>query len=459
MGQNRGVQSFPEKIILRVKGDTSSSSIGPAFIDFSLVVSGHYMNANYINGQKRCSTFIKMLLILVLDVIAAPPPEGQVAFTSFPRTASHALPPHDVLHVHNSGESERAPEHTHVALADDLCAPSPKPRIALMACGNMRTFGDPRVYKSLRHNVVDALGGNTSVFVWMRLGDDAYKVNEEEHARPGYQRLDYVHSLEKVRTAVSYIAKHGRNVEVIFEYVNGTSDDIFNDNCSIFDSLKTHKQAWLRKLFPSYIGQMHTHYMAFQMVEAYELQQGMKFDYVIKTRTDIVFLRSVMPFCAYLPNAVYTGRDSPSDWILLMPRAVAHEAMRAVWDRYRSCDDGTKFLKDSMADCCGGGPTGLVVGAVMRMRAPMVGPAYPKRMHQGPAINPPAGSVFLKHDAFHMAIMRDATENFFCKGVYLYSNTMEFFPNADACRRVLEPDFVRFQNATDQRGYTMQLHR
>ena len=94
---------------------------------------------------------------------------------------------------------------------------------------------------------------------------------------------------------------------MIFEYVNGTSDDIFNDNCSIFDSLKTHKQAWLRKLFPSYIGQMHTHYMAFQMVEAYELQQGMKFDYVIKTRTDIVFLRSVMPFCAYLPNAVYKG--------------------------------------------------------------------------------------------------------------------------------------------------------
>ena len=45
-----------EKIILRVKGDKSSSSIGPAFIDFSLVASGHYENANYISGQNLENT-------------------------------------------------------------------------------------------------------------------------------------------------------------------------------------------------------------------------------------------------------------------------------------------------------------------------------------------------------------------------------------------------------------------
>ena len=358
-------------------------------------------------------------------------------------------------HTHHppseSEDAEHAEHSNHVSLADDLCASSRKPRIAVMACGNLRTFGDPRVYKSFRHNLVDALGANTTVFVWMRMEDDAYKVTSQEPLRPGYQRSSYDEGMQKVRAALSYIARHGKNVEVLFEHVNGTSNDIINDKCPIFDFLKNSKEAWHRRLFPSYIGQMHTHYMAFRMVEAYEQQHGMQFEYVIKTRTDLVILKSVMPFCAYNPTAVYTGKDFPSDWFLYMPRAVMQEAMRGVWDRYVACRDGVKYLKESMAECCGGGPTGLVVGAVIRMHAPLIGPPYPPRLHQGVFAAPPAGSVAMKHEHFSLAIMRDATDNFFCSGIYLYSNTQEFFPNVEACRKVLDPDFIRLAHVPDQR--------
>ena len=55
--------------------------------------------------------------------------------------------------------------------------------------------------------------------------------------------------------------------------------------------------------------------------------------------------------------------------------------------------------------------------------------------------------------------MSDATDNFFCSGIYLYSNTQEFFPNVEACRKVLDPDFIRLAHVPDQRVVHLSVGR
>ena len=51
------------------------------------------------------------------------------------------------------------------------------PRVAHCIAGLARTFTEPIVYKSMRHNLIDAMGGRTAVFMILKTFDTAVKVN------------------------------------------------------------------------------------------------------------------------------------------------------------------------------------------------------------------------------------------------------------------------------------------
>ena len=62
---------------------------------------------------------------------------------------------------------------THAAwsFSDHGCPGIPRPRLAACIVGNLRTFYDPRVHESIRHNFLDAFGANTTVFVGVKAAD------------------------------------------------------------------------------------------------------------------------------------------------------------------------------------------------------------------------------------------------------------------------------------------------
>ena len=51
-------------------------------------------------------------------------------------------------------------------------ADGPSPLFALLLVGNFRTFYDPRVYKSIRTNLIDALGARSVVFIYGKLDSE-----------------------------------------------------------------------------------------------------------------------------------------------------------------------------------------------------------------------------------------------------------------------------------------------
>ena len=53
-------------------------------------------------------------------------------------------------------------------LADAACSHRATPSIAFIVAGNLRSFTDARAHQSLRHHLIDGLGGNanSSVFIY-----------------------------------------------------------------------------------------------------------------------------------------------------------------------------------------------------------------------------------------------------------------------------------------------------
>ena len=104
-------------------------------------------------------------------------------------------------------------EATAVSVADELCAATKphNPWIALLLAGNFRTFSDPRVYKTIRANLVDALGAQVVTFIYGKL--------QGEHKTEGLKGDSLYDSLghqnaeaQRVKIAIDYLKQDDRVV-------------------------------------------------------------------------------------------------------------------------------------------------------------------------------------------------------------------------------------------------------
>eukprot|EP00966_Prymnesium_polylepis_P240866 5570493-Prymnesium_polylepis.1 len=183
------------------------------------------------------------------------------------------------------------------------------------------------------------------------------------------------------------------------------------------------KCTWARHLAQhalSYVGQLHSNYMGYQMLAAYEAEKRLRFDWVMKARLDAMWLRAVAPWCSYDRTAVYTAFPAPADWFIMTPREVATPTFRGVYEDYRRCVGST--FDNLQAGCCGGGPTAQMVGAFLRAlnrsRSPLIGMPW-----VGPG-SPPTGSM-VKRNLWPLFVMRDQIDNVLCKSMYLVTNAAE----------------------------------
>ena len=160
-------------------------------------------------------------------------------------------------HVLALGHS-RPNEPASFSYAHTACeAGSTRPLIAFLLSGNLRSFADPRVYRSVRHHLIDGLGGNSTVFIhgkrlperWAR-GYDLEQYDSDhgrqqqqqqqqqqqlhhQHARPGAAAAQAGTSEEELREAIRYLSlNHGPHVVAQFVAASGGSGGSRNNATS-----------------------------------------------------------------------------------------------------------------------------------------------------------------------------------------------------------------------------------
>jgi hypothetical protein len=338
------------------------------------------------------------------------------------------------LLTHSAAEVPNAPVPDGIDFGnDELCAATPqkRPWIAVMLCGNFRTFSDPRVHKTIRSKLTDALGANVVTFIYGKV--------DGEH-KPNGLRGDVVRSsaaalareVQLVSAAIDYLKAGSRRV--VYRVENHTRREDLHPKCPIYDN-QNKETIWKTN---SYVGQLQSNHVAFKMVEAYETEHGVRFEWVAKARPDAMWLRSVAPWCTYRPGTAYVIAPAPADWFMLLPRAVAQDAFLHPYESSAQCakDNSAHAVLKFTANCCGGGPTAAILGEIMRSRVPLVGPEY-VGSKWGPS---PAGSFVTSHMMWHTLVMRTAAKqegDDWCHGLFLYGQEQPQFPDSETCRHML----------------------
>jgi hypothetical protein len=328
---------------------------------------------------------------------------------------------------------------TAVSFADELCAATKphNPWIALLLAGNFRTFSDPRVYKTIRANLVDALGAQVVTFIYGKL--------QGEHKPEGLKGDSLYDSLghqnaeaQRVKIAIDYLKQDDR--VVVAKIVNRTPE-VIEKHCPAFN--RKSGSEWMEK---TYIGQLQSTYAAYEMLEEYETTHpATTFLWVIKARLDAMWLRSVQPWCTYRTGTAYIISPAPVDWFMLLPGTIAKRTMTRPFLSYRGCGrsgDAGEYINNS-ADCCGGGPSAQFMGEIYRARVPVIGPKY-EGSKWGP---PPTGSREMSgYSMWQVLVMRTAVNQHnrnFCSNLFLYSGPQPYFPSQSICREVIEAEEMR----------------
>ena len=103
------------------------------------------------------------------------------------------------------------------SFANDACAGLARPKIAFLLSGNIRSFTDVRVYKSIRHHLVDGLGGNATLFIHGKRASERWARGIDDYMpSDGTDEGD-----DELRAAIGYLSAHG-GPPVLAEFVAAT---------------------------------------------------------------------------------------------------------------------------------------------------------------------------------------------------------------------------------------------
>ena len=161
------------------------------------------------------------------------------------------------------------------------------PRVAVLLVGNFRSFYDERVYRSIRANLIDALGARTTVFIYGKTDSEHVRGKRRDNGlsidvnfistQSGLQAFEdkrREQNIVNLKRAAAYLGSNG-GPQVEMQMVNSTKIDL-NSKCPwVFNGLKWE---------PYYMGQLQSHAMGYEMMAAYEARHHVRFDLVIKAR-------------------------------------------------------------------------------------------------------------------------------------------------------------------------------
>lgn len=181
------------------------------------------------------------------------------------------------------------------------------PKIAFVFSGSARSFNCPHVHWSIRSHVIDALGGDSHVFVRMTQEDNL-----------NYQRTGDG-QLEKTEF------KENELIETI-KVLNPKVVEQFSFRTQL-EEMKRYYHGWRHEIYRKYDQRRYSMYfqraMSYKMVTAHEKAHSMKFDWVVLIRLDAMWLDPLLPIASYAADRVWLTEQgfSPfNDQFMLMPR-------------------------------------------------------------------------------------------------------------------------------------------
>ena len=223
---------------------------------------------------------------------------------------------------------------------EDRETPSPPPHVALCLAGHVRTFVNPIVYRSLKENLVDALGvPRIELFAYLKLTDQLGNVERQltRRSMPSLiqKERSVRHALRSIGFEPQLQADAGR-----VKLVN-SSNPLPRAKCAAYD-----KQRWSRAVgvsqpnrFKTYaylqslLGQLDNRHTCAGMVEQFEIRARRFFDWVIYARPDLVWYRPIRPYCFH--NLSITV--SHHDWAFTIPRRELLAVLAMPYDDYHGC--------------------------------------------------------------------------------------------------------------------------
>lgn len=258
--------------------------------------------------------------------------------------------------------------------ANAVCGAYELERVAVCIAGAARTFTQPAVYLPMRQNLIDAIGGNTTVFARIKVADD--------HSDP---RIRDIHATAGAPSSVgTTLARALRHLGLSRrEHLQILTDA--NDACptcpylSAFRTLPdplpqpftfadhTQSKQYLRGL----CGQLSNRGSCNDMIVAEERRTRLRFDRVVFVRPDFQFTLPVEPFCFWRNRNVHAR-----DWAYILDRRTADKLLKAPRDRFYACDAKFRpgmtyeqFFSSFLLEAGGRGSKGPVIrGTLVRQR-------------------------------------------------------------------------------------------
>lgn len=184
--------------------------------------------------------------------------------------------------------------------ADAVCASfGTRPLVALFIVGAARTFSQPLLYLTIRTNLVEAFGGQTTVFVNVKLKDDR-----------GDRRLMYgrliTPSYKDTLAAVRALDQTAHRV------VSRIRPGEWNGPCSDSMILKGRRHDLSHSLHQQAMSRAES----LEMLLADEARHNITYQTVIFTRPDVAWPLPIRPWC-WWPTEI---RSRLTDWSWIFPR-------------------------------------------------------------------------------------------------------------------------------------------
>ena len=207
--------------------------------------------------------------------------------------------------------------------ANIACQFYSRPRVAVALGGAARNLAQPLLYRSIRTNLVEAFGGDTTVFAILKL--------EDQRGAGASEGLDFLKDAEEanIRHALEFIGvKSDRHVILS----NGTQ--LPNSRSPICGTPWYVTPGRPSDLYNSLLGQLNTRQQLYHLIEAEESRTGLAFDFIIYTRPDVSWPYPVKPFCFWDLNWTYRKLD----WVLFASREAARVNLDQPANDLWNCD-------------------------------------------------------------------------------------------------------------------------
>ena len=168
------------------------------------------------------------------------------------------------------------------------------PRVAHCIAGNARTLYDSRAFNTIQDHFINAFGGRYNTFMYLKLEDD--KLLDQNRFTPKVDRERIQHAIDVLKPTSLVIGN------------NKPKSDIVNTGCKL--------PGFNPSVLPRLLAQLDTLRECFRLVEAYESEHAITFDWVTRLRPDTAIVFPVKPHCffdeafTYLPGEIQHDTSS-----------------------------------------------------------------------------------------------------------------------------------------------------